>query len=391
MVRKIILCIFMANFMFGATLTYEKFSWPSNVSFLEYLQILGIPQSLYYDLPIEDRELAAEIRAGINCDILVDENGKVYQVLIPISSELQLHISRDKSDNFRLDFTPIIYSEEERMLGIAIENSPSQDILKASGSGSLAGAFARVFRGKIDERKFKKGDMLVIVYKQKIRLGMPYDDPEILSAMVEQNKKSVYMYQFDSKFYDENGKRTDTYLFRIPIKNKYRISSKFTPKRYHPILKKYRAHLGTDYAAPRGTPVYAAGDGTVSFVGRKGGYGNTVEIKHSGGYLTLYAHLNGFVKGLKKGQRVKQGDKIAFIGTTGLSSGPHLHLGLYKNNRAIDFEKVVSTAKLDVETKERQAFKALMKTQNEKIQLAVGGAFNPDKFQAYENTVKFIQ
>ncbi len=110
-----------------------------------------------------------------------------------------------------------------------------------------------------------------------------------------------------------------------------RISSPFNPNRRHPVLNTIRAHKGTDYAAPRGTPIKASGDGKVTLAGRKGGYGNTIIIRHGQTYETLYAHLNAFHRGIRSGVRVKQGQIIGYVGSTGLATGPHLHYEFYVN------------------------------------------------------------
>jgi murein DD-endopeptidase MepM/ murein hydrolase activator NlpD len=104
-----------------------------------------------------------------------------------------------------------------------------------------------------------------------------------------------------------------------------RVSSRFNPNRRHPVLNTIRAHRGVDYAAPTGTPIRAAGDGRVEFVGKKGGYGNVVIIRHGQAYSTLYAHMRNFARGIRSGSRVKQGQTIGYVGMTGLASGPHLH------------------------------------------------------------------
>jgi murein DD-endopeptidase MepM/ murein hydrolase activator NlpD len=113
-------------------------------------------------------------------------------------------------------------------------------------------------------------------------------------------------------------------FMRNPVKFS-RISSGFTQRRWHPVLKKWRSHKGVDYAAPIGTPVKAAGEGKVAFVGRKGGYGKVVILQHQDKYSTVYGHLSGYAKGLKRGKRVRQGQLIGYVGQTGLASGPHLH------------------------------------------------------------------
>ena len=152
--------------------------------------------------------------------------------------------------------------------------------------------------------------------------------------MIEEGGKKRYQFlALDGKYYDEKGKTTNTSSFIVPCRYK-RISSKFTKKRWHPILKRYRAHHGIDYAVSTGTAIKAAYNGKVIFAGRKGGYGNTVIIKHASGYKTLYAHLSKFK--VYVGKRVKTGDLIAYSGNTGRSTGPHLHFGLSLNNRWIN-------------------------------------------------------
>ncbi|MSN96298.1 M23 family metallopeptidase [Campylobacter sp. FMV-PI01] len=381
MIKKIILFVFIFMNAYSSGFKMNKFEWESGVSFLKFLENSNIPLSLYYNLSPEDKELTAEIVAGTMCEVLIQEdNSNIEQILIPISDELQIHILRDKNDNFELSFSPIIYEEREHILGVSIEKNPHSDITKALSDDALANEFSNIFtkQSGANFSKLQKGDQIAIHYKQKYRQSRPYLRPLILSGMIEDRGESYYLYYYDSKYYDQNGKMSENFLFKLPIYGA-RVSSKFQPKRFHPVLKIYRAHLGTDYAAPKGTPIKAAGDGRVIFLGKKGGYGNTVEIQHINGYKTLYAHTKGFVKGLKKGQKVKQGEVIAYVGTTGLSSGPHLHLGLYKNNKAIDFEKVVYKEKDGKFIKEKKKFDDYVKKENQILQKALGGFNNPDK------------
>jgi murein DD-endopeptidase MepM/ murein hydrolase activator NlpD len=140
-------------------------------------------------------------------------------------------------------------------------------------------------------------------------------------------------------YYNEKGESLRKSLLKSPLKFSY-ISSYFTEARYHPILKVWRPHHGLDYVAPRGTPVSSIGNGTVTFKGWKGGYGNLVEIKHMNNFKTRYGHLSAFAKGLYQGKKVKMGELIGYVGTTGLSTGPHLHFELHKNGVPINPLKV---------------------------------------------------
>ena len=385
--NKFILIFFLFfNFAFAINSGVEKFKWPEGVSLLQFMEKYEIPLSVYYDLDKEAQELTSEIISGSICYVLRDDLGKISQLLIPISEELQIQIYKDKFNKFKLDFTPIVYTKQSNSLGISIETSPYNDIVKATGNTALANEFMSVFRGEVDFKRLQKGDRLVLLYEQKTRLGQPFGSIKILAGMIEENKKGNTLYLFEDKYFDENGKKMESFLLITPI-NGARIASRFTPKRFHPILKRYRAHLGVDYAAPKGTKIYAAGNGKVTFVGRKSGYGNTVEISHGGGYSTLYAHLNGFAKGIKVGTSVKQKELIAYVGNTGLSTGPHLHFGLYKNKQAIDPLKVVKIEKTNIVSKEELKFKALVKDMNAKMDLAKDGNLNPQRFENFENSM----
>lgn len=388
MFKKILVLAIVTLNLYGKGYSMQNFTWPNGVTFLHFLENSNIPKKLYYDLSETDKELVTEVVAGTECEILVGEDGVIEQLLVPITDELQIHIFKDKNDEYAINFTPVIFTENEYYLGISINSSPYIDISKATGNSALANAFTNVFSNIVNFRRLQKNDNLALRYKQKERLGRPYGQPEIISGMIEEGGKSKFMYKFGSKYYDERGKISERFLFKLPIPGA-RVSSKFSPKRFHPILKRYRAHLGTDYAAKTGTPIKAVADGKVSFIGRKGGYGKTVEITHINGYKSLYAHTSKFAKGLKNGQSIKQGQVIAYVGSTGMSSGPHLHLGLYKNNKAIDFEKVVSVEKEVENVKEKAAFAKLVKEQNEALQMALGGFHNPDKFVNFDSFIQF--
>lgn len=143
------------------------------------------------------------------------------------------------------------------------------------------------------------------------------------------NLFKAYYFKDEDSYFDENGKSRVKQFLRTPMNFK-RISSKFSLKRYHPILKIFRPHYGIDFVAPLGTLVSAIGDGVVAFAGYKGSYGNLVIIEHKNNFTSYYGHLNKFAKNIKKGIFVKQGDVIGYVGSTGLATGPHLHFELHK-------------------------------------------------------------
>lgn len=359
--KKIILLIcILFNTLFSAQI--EELSWQKGESFLTFLEKNKIPLKLYYDLDKEDQELCSEIQSGNRFFSYTEEDGSLIQALIPVSLDMQIHIYKDSSNEYKFQTLPINYTEKSELIAIPITESISNDIQKATGDVTIAALLSTLFsNSNADFKKMKKGDFIAIEYNQKTYMGKLHGMPEINAAMIQINGKPFYRFRNskDDKYYDENGVGfTKTYLFQIPL-TFTRISSPFTNKRYHPVLKRYRAHLGTDFAAPTGRNIYAASDGKVEFVGTQSGYGKTVIINHQNGYKTLYAHQNGFAKGLRQGQMIKKGTHIGYVGSTGLSSGPHLHLGMYKNNVAIDPMTVLQRPKFEgLDPKEKPIFLA---------------------------------
>ncbi len=362
MIKKNLLIFLFLSLMsvnLQAALSIEEREWAKNEFFLNFLENNHLPLSLYYDLDAQDKELASEVKEGVKFQILWNDDSQIEQVLIPINgSDLQIHIYKDLQGKYTLTYSPIIYQTQTRFLSLNLKNSVFQDIEQASGSTPLARAFMNAFKGSVNFKGIQKDDKVMILYERKERLGKRFSDIIIKMASIEINKKTTQVFHFKDTFFSEDGKEVENFLLVTPVKYK-RISSYFTRARYHPILKRYRAHLGIDYAAPTGTPVVSAGKGVVSFIGTKGGYGKTVEITHSSGYKSLYAHLSRFAA-IKKGQKVSQGQTIAYVGSTGMSTGPHLHFGIYQGNDAINPLSVVKIAKSELKGEKKKEFNSLM-------------------------------
>lgn len=200
-----------------------------------------------------------------------------------------------------------------------------------------------IFSSDIDfQRGLRRGDRFSVIYEVFTYLGRPVKTGHILAAEFLNNGQIYRAAWFSTlndggrgDYYTAEGISVHKYFLRSPLEFS-RITSGFTESRLHPVLNKWRAHKGIDYGAPVGTHVKCTGDGIIEFVGRKGGYGNTVIVRHKNNYTTLYAHLSGFSPNIRQGRHVKQGDVIAYVGATGLASGPHLHYefrmnGVHKN------------------------------------------------------------
>jgi murein DD-endopeptidase MepM/ murein hydrolase activator NlpD len=198
---------------------------------------------------------------------------------------------------------------------------------------AVATQLADIFGGDIDfHRDLRRGDRFAVIYESVNHLGRPVRSGRILAAEFVNNGKAYRAAWFadpdggqgSGGYYTAEGKNIRKAFLRSPLEFS-RITSGFSSARFHPVLQKWRAHKGVDYGAPTGTRVKATGDAVVEYVGVQGGYGKVVILRHQNRYTTLYGHLSGFASGLRKGNRVGQGDVIGFVGATGLASGPHLH------------------------------------------------------------------
>jgi len=384
--NRIFIVIFMLlSYVNGAYL--QELKWKSGESFLNFLANNSLPKSIYYNLDSSNKELTAEIVAGIKFQILRDDKKNIQQVLIPIGEELQLHIKK-LDGKYTLVTTPIIYDEHEEKLSIPITTSPYQDIINATKNYLLAYQFAQSYKKSVNFRRIRKGDRIVILYKQKTRLGRQFGSPKIEASMVEVHGKKHFVFLFNKgRYYDQKGREVEGFFLALPVRYT-RISDRFTYRRWHPILHKWRAHLGIDYAAPIGTPVKAARAGRIIFVGRKGGYGKVIIIKHEGVYKTLYAHLRNFRRGIKRGKHVKRGQVIGYVGVTGLSTGPHLHFGLYRGSKAINPENSVQVTKTILRGKKRKEFLVESRKYKKEIEIAMNSNLEPKKEKEFNNALK---
>ena len=204
----------------------------------------------------------------------------------------------------------------------------------------LAIRISDVYAWQIDFFDVKEGDSFQVIYNEAYiddttALGIASIEGAIFTHQGKAYQAFPFTQDSVHQFFDAEGNSLRKAFLKAPL-DYYRITSRFSNARFHPILKRYRAHHGVDYAAPTGTPVKTIGDGTVIFKGWTNGGGNTVKIKHNSVYTTSYMHLSRYAKGLQVGKHVSQGDEIAYVGSTGLSTGPHLDFRVYKNGEAIN-------------------------------------------------------
>jgi murein DD-endopeptidase MepM/ murein hydrolase activator NlpD len=269
------------------------------------------------------------------------------QVAVRTSADQRVHLERG-ADGWDVERRDIRWSTDEVPLGGRIDNSlyaaldaaVAGEVLGAEERMKLAWDLADVFAWNVDfTRDIQPGDGFSVVVERRVSEEGEHRYGRVLAAELTVSGKTLTAYRFEqdgkSGYYDAAGNSLRRAFLRAPVQFR-RISSTFSRARFHPVLRIYRRHAGTDYAADPGTPVLAAGDGAVVRAGWSGGYGNLVEIRHRNGVTTRYAHLRGFAKGVRGGTRVSQGDVIGYVGSTGLSSGPHLHYEFLVNGRQQD-------------------------------------------------------
>ncbi len=225
----------------------------------------------------------------------------------------------------------------------------------------VANQLAEIFGGDIDfHRDLRKGDKFSVVYEMTYSNGEAIRSGRILAAEFINQGHAYRTFYFQTApgvgdYYTPDGKSMRKAFLRSPIEFS-RVSSGFTTSRFHPVLNKWRAHKGVDYAAPIGTKVKATADGVVALIGQQSGYGNVVMVNHQGRYTTVYGHLSRFTNGLRRGQHVSQGDIIGYVGMTGLATGPHLHYEFKINGTQHDPLRVALPDAAPIRAEQKTAF-----------------------------------
>mgnify|MGYP003291588147 CR=1 FL=1 len=251
----------------------------------------------------------------------------------------------------------------ERTCGGTVESSLWNAMVASETSPQLAVMLSHIFGWTIDFFGIQKGDEFRLIYEQEYVEERPINNFSIRAASFRASDSLYYAIPFvqegEELYYNEKGNSLEGAFLKAPL-DYYRISSRFTNSRYHPVLKRYRAHHGVDYAAPTGTPVYAIGSGKVIDKGfQANGGGNYVKIRHNSTYTTTYMHLSRFAKGLKVGDMVAQKEVIGYVGSTGLSTGPHLDFRVYENGKPINPLTIKSQPKKPISEENREAFRTV--------------------------------
>ena len=254
------------------------------------------------------------------------------------------------------------YDIELKTASVVVESSLLDDGRKAGINPALLTQLANIFHTEVDfEKDVQRGDSFKILYEQRSRRGQPAQNSlRVMAAeLINAGKKLTAVY-FEKKkgtgsYYNLEGRSMARAFLRFPV-DFTTITSQFAASRFNPVLRSSMPHTGVDFAAERGTPVRAVGDGVITQAGWNGGYGKTIDLQHDATFMTRYAHLDSFAEGIQNGSSVRKGDVIGFVGSTGRSTGPHLHFELYKDNQYIDPMSVEFPVEDNIEPAQQRTF-----------------------------------
>lgn len=305
-----------------------------------------------YDMLLAFRQQASPRRLRPGTEITLrrrEDDGWLRRVDVELSRDRTVRLLRGPTgwESASIEtptYVDTLYAsgEIESSLWESVVENPALAALPVGDRVTLIDDLDRVFQWQMDfSRQIRSGDTYRFVFEEKVRPDGSLRSGRLLAAEMVNAGTSYFAVYFDpngdgqGSYFDLDGKSVRRAFLLKPLTYR-RISSRFTLRRYHPILHKWRSHKGIDYAADTGTPVMATSDGVVTFRGRDGGYGNLIELRHPNGWRTRYGHLSGFARGLHVGSRVHQSEVIGYVGMTGLATGPHLHYEMIRHGKQID-------------------------------------------------------
>jgi murein DD-endopeptidase MepM/ murein hydrolase activator NlpD len=299
------------------------------------------------------------LRPGLKASALLGSAPRParLQLLVPGQGRLHLAASTDGWDS---RWEPAVERIELRGVSAEVKTSLAAALSAAGAPVEVAYRVADVLRWDVDfGRDLRPGDRLQVLYEELQVDDLAPRAGGVLAVALMNRGRLVEAYRYgDGGYYDADGRPLRKMFLRSPLAFSTRITSAFSHRRFHPVLKTYRPHWGVDYGAPTGTPVRVTSDGVVLLVGWDGGGGKTVKVRHPGGYVTAYLHLSGYAKGLGRGDRVRQGEVVGYVGATGLATASHLDYRVQLNGRWIDPLSLKSVPAPALSRQEMPAFAA---------------------------------
>ncbi|MGB3466182.1 MAG: peptidoglycan DD-metalloendopeptidase family protein [Cyclobacteriaceae bacterium] len=300
-----------------------------------------------------------KLNAGRKYTILAEKDSlatATHFIYEPNPYEFVVYQLTDSVQVYKEDKEVVITEKE---FATVITSSVYESILNAEASPLLVPKLVDVFAWQIDFFRIQKGDRFKVIYEEESVDGETVGIGRIKGAYFEHFNNNYYAVYYDqgggTDYFDEEGNSMRKAFLRAPL-DYTRISSRYSGRRFHPVLKRYKSHLGTDYAAPKGTPIRSVGDGIVTEARFKRNNGNYVKIRHNSTYSTQYLHMSKIASGVRKGAKVKQGQTIGFVGSTGLATGNHLCFRFWKLGRQVDALKVELPPSEPIKEEHREAY-----------------------------------
>ena len=306
-----------------------------------------------------------QLLTGNKIDIVIEKNlskkgNSVVKFSVPITKSTTIEITKNEQGKIiPKKIITKLYKKKILSENVIINNLYSS-AMEVNINPNTIVEFARIFGFEIDfQRDIRKNDYFKIIYDKYFdEYGEFIKSGSILYAHMSVNGREITLYKFGGDknyaYFDANGKSVEKALMKTPI-NGARLSSPFGIRK-HPILGFNKMHKGTDFAAPLGTPIMASGSGTIVFAKWCGGGGNCIKIKHNSTYETIYAHMKSFANGMRKGKKVRQGQIIGYVGSTGMSTGPHLHYEVIVNNKKVNSQTLKLPSGKILKDHERELF-----------------------------------
>ena len=296
----------------------------------------------------------------VSLSLKINQKNRLEQLVYPTSKNIKIVIKKNSNDIFESEKIITKLFKKQILAEGFIKGSLYASAIENGVDPGTINEFARIYGFEIDfQRDIRKNDTFQILYENFYDdTGKFYKSGKIIYANMNVQGREIALYKFDhetlSGFYNSNGKSVEKALMKTPI-NGARLSSSYGLRK-HPILGYTKKHSGTDFAAKSGTPVMASGTGIITRAKWCGGGGNCIKIKHNSTYSTVYAHLKNFAKGISSGKKVKQGQVIGYVGSTGMSTGPHLHYEVHINGKAVNSQKLNLPSGKTLKNNQRKLF-----------------------------------
>lgn len=329
------------------------------------LRRLGVPAEearRAADLATESIE-EARVKAGDRFTAFLRPDSTLDTLAVTVTGSGRLSMER-QGEEWAASWRPFARSERLHVVRGAVEGSLEASLRAAGAPPQLTGRITQILQWDLDfSRDLKRGDKFEVVYEALHLDGELYNVGPVWAVRFAGSRKGgetheAYRFDDSNVYYDGDGRPLQKMFLRSPLRYS-RVTSNFTHRRFHPVLKVFRPHYGVDYGAPVGTPVQVTAHGVVTFAGWDRGGGRVVKVRHGGGYTTAYLHLSRFAAGIRPGRSVRQGDTIAYTGATGLASGPHLDYRVQLGSRWIDPLSLKSVRDLPIPPARLAAFRTL--------------------------------